>query len=970
MKLIQSLTTKKFMRIDILAVILFLLGIIILLVTPEIKLDAVQNPWIALKADDGNIYILDQDRGRILVTGSDGRVIYHVENKFSYIDDMTVDNDGKIYIIDTSWKENSFMVNRDTLFMCEPWSGKVTELYHKDYKHATKHQMFGVKIISSKVHFACADSEGVTHVILNKDGTEECNFSFIYKEAVTMLQDICINSHGNKLYAIDKRGEIVCFNELSGDVHTLCRWDNINGEHYVELYRIDISEDEVIYGTEIVNNSLVEIKDNNIRIIYSGGEGTFNISVTKNGIGLITKGSFVIVDTEGKIINSADSISWPLVMKLQNTARILTLIIFILAAVYLSLRLFFVVLFKKVTTAQLISRVVIISVAIVGGVIVYQLIGSFYGLLRNEKLGKLEIIAHNISQMITEEDLNGVRKPSDFMNQSFVNMEKAMERTIDYEYDDSMYGNIVRRNDKTGAVYDVAFRDNSIGAYYPLFGSEAEEVTRIYETAETIRSSISTENGGFSYVKVPILGASGEVAGVVEVGTWTDVIVNQVNSIIKNILLQLAVWLIMILFIFNEIFEFMNLREREANMNIPAEEMSLHMNRLLIFLVFLSYNLPTAFLPVYVANHYMKTGAAANGLAMSLPISVNMALLGGIGLIGYALVKRFSFTRSMAGGAVLTMAGDIILATAPGYAYIFLGLVLNGVGAGLQMNLVHSINSHIADKKNDSTIYTIYQSGSLSGIMVGMTLGAILADILGQGNVFFVTAALWFIIASVMFFAVRNVKLDVGAKDTRRDNIGLMKFIFSRRVLAFLICVLFFYVMISSFVYYYVPIYNDQLGNGSNMSCLLIILFSLCGIYLSGSITKFMIQKCGKNAIYISSAVSLGALMFFAFFQTLGVIIVTIFLLGFSTSFGSGVRFAAFSELPQTKEYGVAATGIYDLVEMIGGAVGPIVFASMFAGNFLTGMMIFIGLSVASLVFYFALNQFEAIFSGKAFSRP
>ena len=959
-KILRAIKIRQVTKADAYAFVLFLLGLIVISLTPgnldtsKVGHDAIQNPWISILGYDENIYVVDSDRARILIINPDGKIVRNID-KFSYIDDMTVDEDGNIYVNDTSWKENSFFVNKDTLYSLNPKSGTLLELYHEDYESATKHQMFGVKIISNDIHFVCADHDGLTHIVLDKTGRELRRNSFVYDDAITFLQDICIEQSATKLYAIDKRGEIICFDEDDNVFSPLCRWDNIEGNQYVELYRMDISENNIIYATEIVNNKLVEIDHGKIKSLYSGKEGTFNVSATQK-IGLITDGSFLILNEAGEILISADNIYWPISDKIQENSHKISKLVVILTCIYLALRMIIVIMLMKINTAQLISRAVIISAFILVGVITYQLLGNFEGLLIDNKLEKLEFAARNISEMITADDMNGIKKPSDFRNASFMNLEQVMTRIINYHYDDSMYANIIRYDKNSNTVYDVAFRDNSIGAYYPLLGSEAEEVIEVYESAKTLRSSISTENGNFSYVKTPIFNEENNVIGVVEVGTWTNVIAKQVNAIIRNILIQLAVWLVMILFIFNEIFEFMNLKEKEKKFQRLEGEMSLRMNRLLIFLVFLAYNLPTAFLPVYVANNYLKTGAAMNGFAMSAPISINMALLGGIGLIGYLIVKKFSFTGSMIGGALITMAGDLILAFAPGYYYIILGLVLNGIGVGLQMNLTHLINTQLAASKNDRSIHAIYQSSSLSGIMVGMTIGAILADIVGHAKVFFVTALLWLVIVFIMFFVVKKVRLYGGDDKKRLKGMAPVRFFFSRGIFSFLFLAVFFYVMISSFVYYYVPIYNDQIGYSSNTSCLFIILFSLCGIYLATPVTKFMIIKFGNYSMYISSIMSIAALISFALFREIWVLLIVLFTLGFASSFGTTIRLAMFSELPKTQEYGVGvAVGVYDLVQRIGEAVGPIVFASMLTGNFLTGILIFSGISLFALTIYFII---------------
>ena len=170
--------------------------------------------------------------------------------------------------------------------------------------------------------------------------------------------------------------------------------------------------------------------------------------------------------------------------------------------------------------------------------------------------------------------------------------------------------------------------------------------------------------------------------------------------------------------------------------------------------------------------------------------------------------------------------------------------------------------------------------------------------------------------------------------------------------------VTFFYVMISSFVYYYVPIYTDSKGFGSNVACLLIMVNSVCGIYLSSTTTRIFTKRFGKASVYISSVLALLALILFALLPEFNILVVSLLLLGFSTSFGTAARMTFFSRLKSAKEFGMdRATGIYDLVERAGEAVGPLLFASLFAGNFLIGILEFAGISLVAAGIYYMLDR-------------
>ncbi|MCR5202988.1 MAG: MFS transporter [Lachnospiraceae bacterium] len=951
---------------------------------------------MALQQDKDTTYVVDNNRTRILTLKDN--IVNHINDDFGYIDDIAVDDKGIIYLIDTSWEADSFKVSADTIYSYNPKTGKKKEIFKSSYKTATKHQMFGIKIIDNKIHVVTANESNLSHLIMDKKGKITDSYFYTMNSAVTVLQDISVSKKDGSLIAIDKRGKLLRFSTTKdvGKIDEIFDWTKLDKDKMVEPYRLDIDMDSNIYLTDIVSNKLFKIsfEDDNFKnptfeTIGKEHEGNFKIKTSsfdnKNYIGTTDNGSFKIYDSNGKVVRDGSSIKYNNYYLFILISLFIARIIACIGGLWLLIRLLFILFANKLTTPQLLSRVVFVSILLVSSIITIQLFTSFYGMLRNEKISKLEMLANNAAREIDTDSLENITKPSDYMNEDFKQIHNSLNTSLDYSYDSSMYANIVRWDKETDKVYDIVFYDNSIGAYYPLLGSEADEVKEVYKKKDYVTSSSSTENGGFIYAKAPILNNSGDVVGVVEIGTWSATIRGQVTKIIQDIIIQLIIWLVLILFVYNEIFEILNLKEKDEKKR-GSGEMPLFMNRAVIFMVFFAYNLPTAFLPVFVSNMYKGGWPVANSFAKSMPISINMILIGLSALTGYKIMKYFSFTKAMIFGAFMTLIGDLMLAISPNYVFILIGLMLNGMGVGLQMNLMHSINSYIAAKRKDNTIFTIYQAGSLSGIMVGMSFGAILADYIGYRNVFFITVLVWATIAFSSLYMGKKYGVKKGEDNTQLNEAAMndeemakvinkangqatdktmstASFLLSLRILSFLVLILFMYVITSSFVYYYVPIYIDSLGYGSNITCLFIMINSVCGIYLSSSTTRLFSNKFGNKAIYISSGISLVALMLFALLPSINILLLALFMLGFSTSFGTATRLAVFSKIPKVREYGLdRATGVYDLTERSGEAVGPLVFAALFAGNFLKGMTIFAIISIVACILFSILSR-VAIFS-------
>lgn len=104
-----------------------------------------------------------------------------------------------------------------------------------------------------------------------------------------------------------------------------------------------------------------------------------------------------------------------------------------------------------------------------------------------------------------------------------------------------------------------------------------------------------------------------------------------------------------------------------------------------------------------------------------------------------------------------------------------------------------------------------------------------------------------------------------------------------------------------------------------------------------------MKNRLGMGSIYLSSAISLAALLLFGFNSTVPMLIVVLLLLGFAGSFAIAVRRLYFTNLRGVQEYGEeSAMGVYNLMESVGESAGPILFSSiMGAANPLTGLAAF-----------------------------
>ncbi|MCH5275163.1 MAG: MFS transporter, partial [Lachnospiraceae bacterium] len=510
------------------------------------------------------------------------------------------------------------------------------------------------------------------------------------------------------------------------------------------------------------------------------------------------------------------------------------------------------------------------------------------------------------------------------------------------------YCNVLCYEDGQG--FAIAYLDNSIGTYYPREEGETLELARIYETKEEVQNEVDDDTGSYIYVCVPVLDKLGAVTGVIEVGTTTNVLSNNINSMRKSVLVTLILVILIILFMFGEVLSFFEQKARYRKKkddlrDTKTPEIPLHLLRLSIFASYMAFNVASSFMPVYAARFVTDDQSLPRELAASLPLTLNMIFIGVTSVFCAPLLRRFSFRSVAIVGAGISMLGDMTLFLGQNYILLLWGLTLNGIGVGM---ITNSINMFIAGASKGEVRaegFSLLNAGSLSGTACGMMLGASLAGIVGQRKVFCCSAFGWALVMVLLWVLGRHMGGRFEKERMQKKKMGA--FLTSGSVMPYILFIQFPYVIINSFVYYYVPIYGDAQGFSESIVCLLLMLNSLCSVYLSVSVTKYMTDKFKKGSIYLSSGLAFMALLLFGARSTVPMLLAVLLLLGFAGSFGVSVRQMYFTGLDGVQAYGEeSAMGVYNLMDNVGGSAGPILFGSIMGGaHSLPGLAAFVGVS-------------------------
>lgn len=971
--IIRRLTAKRFRKTDIIFIIILIAGLIYLYTNPVEGLFqediAIADAYTAKQDAEGNTYVIDNGHARVLKLDKANEVLFSiVENNrerdtITYASDVAVNKNGDIFVGESHW--GGLYIDREAILVYDAEGKYKATCYDETYDkvYVDKRKIYGMTTDDNYFYFAVL---GKDEIVVNRmDFTyykAEQIQKIAYENAFNAVYDICIDIDDQSIYLLDKRCQIVRIDAKQKQQILYRSSEDSQYTGKIAPYMLTVDKMGEIYFTDIKGNNIFHLNQNDHRLnSIAAGETAFSVRASqkfggKTVLTAIYGGKLCELSDNGNILFSSDILQKSGKLSRATLYIYLVMAVCLFAAVLLLIRLLVLLLHLKLSrttrSAILLSGVVIVVVSI----IVTQLMSSFRSVYTDELFDKLYLSAHTVSSQIDSELIEQVNTPEDFMSESYNSLMESMEKILDrnYEFNQNIYCNILKFADNE--AFSVAYLDQSTGSYYPLDDLETREVLKIYMSGKDLRNNAKADvAGSFAYVKSPIFDSQDKVIAVVAIGSDTSIISNQISEMQNRVLVTLVTIILVLLFLFGEGLGFIDLRNKyKQDIVTNPDAVPLHMIRVIIFVTFIAFNMATSFLSVYAARLVSENIGIPKEFAASLPLTLNLAFMGIMSLFCAPLMARFSFRSIAVVSAGICLAGDMTIflntnSYSNYYAYyaLLIGLILNGIGVGLITNCINMFLASSADPDIKRDGFSIFNSSSTSGINIGSMAGASLAGALGQQQVFAISSLAWVVVGVLFFVFGKVISKASSAADPieTTSHIGFGKFIISPRVWGYMVCIQIPYIMLNSFIFYYVPLYGAEQGFTENTTCLLLMVNSLCSVFFGVALTDLFIKKFKQASIYISTVMSLAGLILFAVSPTVPILVITLLIMGISNSFGVSSKSVYFTRIPQVEAYGEEESmGIYNLSDNVGESVGPMVFGSlMSSGNLLISMLEFTG---------------------------
>ena len=924
--------------------------------------------YSAKQDEQGLYYVADNGHSRLICFDGEGRIRYAVVNPSDgagYIEDFAIDN-GLVYLSETVW--DGMLLSGEVISVYKG-ERRVRTIAERDYSGMTvnKHRFHGITVQDGVLSYIeCEDNAIVPHWITLSDG-EERTQRIYFDNAFNAVSDCAFD--GDAFYVMEKNGNITVFEDARRLLVYSTRW---KGEENRVPYRMTITPDGAVCFIDIRAGQAVKVdaalrqsvpicEETISQTVHFAPDGTAALYLEEDGLRVVS-------DTGAKTYLTLHKPAWRIALQIVWFAAV---ILMALLLAFLLLRGAIAFFTRKYDTFQLISFWVIGAVAAVAATLCGMLIGNFSAIYRDRIMIQIENSARIVANQIPAGTISQITRAEDFDGDAYETLCEVMERVfpMDLDINRQLYCNILRLSDDGESGFAVAYLDQSVGSYFPLDETETEEVRQVYQ-AENGASSVwnnalADVAGMFLSVKVPVY-ENGFVSGVVAVGMGTYEIEHMISRLQVQILLSIIVIMMLIWLIISEVMAWFANRKiyRRAMDEGDANALPGHLIRLLVFAVFACYNMTATFLPVWILRNSGLFPEASRDLMASLPITVNIFIIGVMSLCTAGAVRRLGLGRIMTLSTACSLFGNLLMFLFPSYYAVFVGLFFDGVGVGLITNATYVLLTYIKDEVNQQWGFTLFNAAYLSGINFGMLLGSLLAVALGQRPVFLIVALVWLclmLVGNLMLRQLAELLAAEAREETGKAEISFGRFLFNKPVMSFFVLIQNPYIVFNSFVFYFVPLFCGNMGYDETIVSILIMLYSEVAVLTGDMLTNRVTKLLGNRGMYAAYATNIAAVMVFALTRNMLGVVLALLMMGTAAAYGKTLQQTWFLKQKRVRQYGEdRAMGVYNFTENIGESLGPIVFARLMAQRPLLGAVsAFCGAITALGAGHFVLNQKE-----------
>ncbi len=918
-------------------------------------------------------YIIQNSEKEILKLDQNHVVVGHIKSNnnsakgFNTAKAVAQDMDGNAYVLDANFG-GSMERSKERILKYSPSGKLLGVVYEYDYTNdsyiLTKGKLTGLTYKNRNIYFVRTDNNGFFLEKLDTENMDKGAITveeYLFKDAFFDITYFDIN--------VDK--ELLTFATKAGDIFQY----NFRAEQTIYIQNTEVTlpwcamstDNGTIFYSDIISNDIVKYSDGKKELLYK-------ISEDESACYRLTSFDDKLIATANDAVyiinpNGGDAVKL-FEYYFSNKTNAFRWIIFVLSIFAVIAFGYILVYVAKISRSDAVSDTLKMSL-MVGMCIAFGAIISSVLILDNSNeqfhektYNELENISRIMASSIDMDVLLGFTGPADYTSKEykdFVNGLREAMHTMDFE-GERIYQAIWMLKD--GVVYMMYDAENSVGPYYPfdVYDDDSYYMQAV-NSKDYVHITNKTNEGSWLFTCGPIF-YDGDAMVLIETGYDMLAIEKQTKETVTQITLIVATAAVAILFCMVEFILISNTYRRNRDKTDMGKTFYPELLRPISFLMFVIYNLSTAFLPMYAISLYKPILSLPRELIVTFPISADVIFAAIALFLSPTLLKKYGVPRISIVSLVMTVFGNILCFLANDIIMLTVAYIFIGFSGG---TLILVISTIIASQKNDNDIssgFANYNASYLSGMNVGIVFGAIIAQFFHYRTVYLYSTVIAVVLFVIYVFLLKsniaghmfNVAVD-SEKEANRTS--LIRFVFNRKVFGLLFLVLVPYTVCLGFTTYFMPIFGTENGlSESNVGQLFLIngLFSiLLGTTLCDLISKRMSQK---NIMLLSIALNIISLVVFSLEPTIPFLIITVVLMGIAITFAATALQTHFSALiAKTNASTTKAMSIYSAVENLSIAVGPIVFSYILMSGVGLGVQMLCGVVCACMILYLFIGK-------------
>lgn len=373
--------------------------------------------------------------------------------------------------------------------------------------------------------------------------------------------------------------------------------------------------------------------------------------------------------------------------------------------------------------------------------------------------------------------------------------------------------------------------------------------------------------------------------------------------------------------------------------DVAAQTIPSSLIRPLIFLFIMADGFSLSFFPMFVDSMYEPVWGLSREMVMSLPMSAFMLILAISMPLAGSLSDSRGWHRPLILGLVVNTAGHLLTALSQDITQLIAFRSMTAAGFGIVFICAQRFVIDNTSARSRAMGMSGFLAAFFSGDICGTVIGAMLAERIGYGPVFYVSA---FFSGLALFFLLAVFRGSF--RPPRAEPAGNIGIAFSgyQLIQVFRDKEFFSTVWLQAvpaklalvgFLFFFVPLYLNSIDAIQSNIGRVIMCYSICIVFIGPLVSWILPQEhLRKYLVGAGGLITAGAMLSFTFASGFGPLLVIVILLGVAQSISVPSQAAIISETSAVKEIGAGAgMGIYRFWERTGNVAGPLLMAILIA---------------------------------------